>query len=203
MIRQEGIVNSNRSLFFTLLIIRQLAGGQDKIRVLEDPQNIISPCLQDKVQKHEIDPLQIGNLTQYAAVDVGFRPLKSAEPKDVWVPMSVEVAPLLRVEYIKAVSLFFNNGTQASITYDTIIGSYNNLKNNMNNIPEANKRRIGWVKYNFVQKSWTLRNTAFTRGIIKDAGTFCLIRIPVIAFFSLSFLIDSRKDMQGHNKGLH
>ncbi|KAG0081749.1 hypothetical protein BGZ90_005111 [Linnemannia elongata] len=148
----------------------ELAGGQDKIRVLEDPQNIISPCLQVRVQNKEIDPLDTTNVTQYAAVDVGFRELKTAEPKDVWVPMSVEVAPLLRVEYIKAVSLFFNTGTQASITYDKIIGSYNNLKNNMNNIPEANKMRIGWVRYSFVQNSWTLRNTAFIRGIIKDAG---------------------------------
>lgn len=169
--------------------------------MLENPQNIVSPCLQKRVQDSLIIPLNSTIIDPYTAVDVGFREYKGASLKDVWVPMSVEVEPLLRVEYIKAVSLFFNNGTQASNLYNTIIGTYNNLKNDMNNIPPANKRRIGWVKYDFTQNSWTLRNTAFTRGIIKDAGMFCL-RIHVIAF-SLSVLIDNRKDLQGPNKGLH
>lgn len=118
---------------------------------------------------------------QFDAVSVGFRENKDiSQPKDVWVPMSVEVEPLLRVQYIKAVSLFFNSGFQSSITYDTIIGTYNNLKLDMSRIPQGNKKRIGWVKYDFTQNSWTLRNTNFTRGIIRDAGTLCLLRIHAI-----------------------
>ncbi|KAF9297255.1 hypothetical protein BGZ88_010650 [Linnemannia elongata] len=149
----------------------ELAGGQNKIHVLQDPQKIVSPCLQDRFQSSLIVPLDDTIFNQYDSVDVGFRENKHADQlKDVWVPMSVEVAPLLRVEYIKAVSLFFNNGSQASTIYDTIIKTYNTLKDDMSRIPQANKRRIGWVKYDFGRTSWTLRNTDFTRGIIKDAG---------------------------------
>jgi hypothetical protein len=106
-----------------------------------------------------------------------------AQVKDVWVPMSIEVAPLLRVEYIKAVSLFFNNGVQASATYNKIIEAYNNVKADMANIPQENKRHIGWVKYDFSRSTWTLRNTPFTRGIIQDAGTFCLLFIHLASGF--------------------
>ncbi|KAK3811595.1 MAG: hypothetical protein JOS17DRAFT_763064 [Linnemannia elongata] len=149
----------------------ELAGGQQKIRVLENPQNIVSPCLQRNVQSSIIAPLNNTMFNQFDAVSVGFRENKDiSQPKDVWVPMSVEVEPLLRVQYIKAVSLFFNSGFQSSITYDTIIGTYNNLKLDMSRIPQGNKKRIGWVKYDFTQNSWTLRNTNFTRGIIRDAG---------------------------------
>ncbi|KAF8947942.1 hypothetical protein BGZ47_007210 [Haplosporangium gracile] len=149
----------------------ELAGGQSNIQVLENPQKIVSPCLQYRYNIKAISSFDSSNSAQYESVDVGFRENENiSQVKDVWVPMSVEVEPLLRVEYIKAVSLFLNTGTAASVTYDTIIGTYNTLKLDMQRIPVANKRRIGWVKYDFVRGSWTLRNTNFTRGIITDAG---------------------------------
>ncbi|KAF9550077.1 hypothetical protein EC957_001563 [Mortierella hygrophila] len=149
----------------------ELAGGQKNIGVLEDPKNIVSPCLQERFKNGSIVPLDSTIFNQYDSVNVGFRENKNpAQIKDVWVPMSVEVAPLLRVQYINAVALFFNSGSQALITYNTIIGTYNQLKLDMSRIPQANKMRIGWVKYDFVHQSWTLRNTEFTRGIIIDAG---------------------------------
>ncbi|KAF9142841.1 hypothetical protein BGX30_002031 [Mortierella sp. GBA39] len=149
----------------------ELVGGQKNINVLENPQNIVSPCLQERFKNNSIVPLNSLNFNQYDSVNVGFRENEDlGQIKDVWVPMSVEVAPLLRVQYINAVSLFFNTGSQATITYNTIIGTYSQLKLDMSRIPQANKMRIGWVKYDFVRKSWTLLNTDFTRGIITDAG---------------------------------
>ncbi|KAF9148019.1 hypothetical protein BG015_010279 [Linnemannia schmuckeri] len=148
----------------------ELAGGQSNIAVLENPQNIVSPCLQYHYRSGLISPLDSANLTQYESLDVGFRQFKSGEPKDVWVPESEEVAPLQRVEYLMAVSLFFNNATAASIIYDKIIGTYNILKMDMERIPKENKMRIGWVKYDFGRRSWILCNTPFIRGIINDAG---------------------------------
>lgn len=119
-----------------------------------------------------ITPFDVSNYTQqYQEVNVGFRENQDlAQVKGVWIPMSVEVAPLMRVEYIKAVSLFFNNGAQAMDTYNKIIATYNTLRTDMLNIPKSNRRRIGWVKYDFGRGSWILDNTAFTRGIIIDAG---------------------------------
>ncbi|KAG9073172.1 hypothetical protein KI688_000959 [Linnemannia hyalina] len=149
----------------------ELAGGQKNIRVLENPQNIVSPCLQEEFKNTSIVPLNSAIFNQYLTVDVGFRENKDpGQIKDVWVPMSIEVAPLLRAQYINAVSLFFNSGSQALITYNTIIGTYNQLKIDMSGIPNENKMRIGWVKYDFGNKTWKLRNTEFTRGIITDAG---------------------------------
>ncbi|KAK3838810.1 MAG: hypothetical protein J3R72DRAFT_182322 [Linnemannia gamsii] len=149
----------------------ELAGGRTKIKVLEDPKNIVSPCLQAQVNNGSTVALDDSKFDQYTNIDVGFRiNAHPAQTKDVWIPMSVEVSPLLRVEYIMAVSLFFDKGQSALVTYEMIKGTYNNLSIDMKNIPDNKKKRIGWVRYDFSRKSWTLRNSAFTRGIITDAG---------------------------------
>ncbi|KAF9909562.1 hypothetical protein EC991_008387 [Linnemannia zychae] len=148
----------------------ELAGGRTQIKVLEDPKNIVSPCLQARVNNGSIVALDDSNPLQYDMVDVGFRIYEHpSQVKDVWVPMSVEVAPLLRVEYIKAIALFFNNGNQGEETYNKIKTSYEKVRIDMENIPGKNKKRIAWVKYDFSRASWTLRNSAFTRGLITDA----------------------------------
>ncbi|KAF9115895.1 hypothetical protein BGW39_002888 [Mortierella sp. 14UC] len=147
----------------------ELAGGRTQIKVLEDPLNIVSPCLQAQVKNGSIVALN-GQPEQYNGIDVGFRIKEDrSQAKDVWVPMSVEVVPLLRVEYIKAISLFFNNGNQATLTYEKIKRTYDNLSMDMRRIPKDKKKRIGWVKYDFTRGSWTLQNSAFTKGIITDA----------------------------------
>ncbi|KAF9106669.1 hypothetical protein BGX29_008818 [Mortierella sp. GBA35] len=149
----------------------ELAGGRSTIAVLERPQNIVSPCLQARVANNSIVALDDGIFDQYNAIDVGFRvnPHQS-QLKDVWVPESVEVKPLLRAEYIKALSLFFNNGNRGEEIYSTIKGAYENLKNDMAGIAPGFKKRIGWVKYDFARVTWVLRNSDFVQGIIKDAG---------------------------------
>ncbi|KAG0297219.1 hypothetical protein BGZ96_007277 [Linnemannia gamsii] len=147
----------------------ELAGAQSNILVLQTP--IVSPCLQAKLLNNTITPFDVNKFEQYNTVDVGFREdISISQLKDVWMPMSIEVEPLLRVEYIKAVSLFFGYGARALTTYNEIIETYNLIKVDMQGVPEANRRRIGWVKYDFSRNSWQLRNTAFTRGIIRDAA---------------------------------
>ncbi|KAF9919644.1 hypothetical protein FBU30_010714 [Linnemannia zychae] len=149
----------------------ELAGGRSKIKVLENPQDIVSPCLQALVKNGSITALDDSNWALYNNIDVGFRVNQHiGQVKDVWIPMSVDVKPLLRVDYITAVSLFFNNGIYGQTTAANIKGAYSTVKGDMAVIPQANKKRIGWVKYDFQRKTWTLRNSEFTRGIIIDAG---------------------------------
>lgn len=86
------------------------------------------------------------------------------------MPHSVDIEPLARADYIRAVSLFFNQGVVGQTVFDEIAAAYNRHRDNMKEIPQLSKRRIGWIKYDFNAQYWTLRNSKFTTAIIQDAG---------------------------------
>ncbi|KAG0212413.1 hypothetical protein BGX28_006382 [Mortierella sp. GBA30] len=148
----------------------ELGGLRNAIKVLENPGNVVSPCLQEMVQNGSIAALSSTDFNQYETIDVGFNPYNQGPTKDVWIPASIEVDPLLRIEYIRVVSLFFNQGSKGEQQYQTIKNSYNTMASDMDRIPAANKKRIAWVKYDFTTKVWRLRNSQFVRGIITAAG---------------------------------
>ncbi|KAF9572816.1 hypothetical protein EC968_009455 [Mortierella alpina] len=149
----------------------ELAGGGGAIKILENPKNIVSPCLQAMVANGSIVALDKTNLTQYESIDVGFMPdMQTAQPKDVWIPMATDVDPLLKIEYIRVVSLFFNQAVKGQQVFGDIRDSYNVMASDMSRIPAANKKRIAWVRYDFGRKSWVIRNNPFTKGIITAAG---------------------------------
>ncbi|KAF9949454.1 hypothetical protein BGZ72_008774 [Mortierella alpina] len=149
----------------------ELGEGGSAIKFLEDPKKIVSPCLQAMVANGSIAALEDGNLAQYEAINVAFRPYKhDGQPKDVWIPMSADVDPLLKIEYIRLVSLFFDQGVLGQARFNDIRDSYNNMVNDMSKIPAANKKRIAWIKYDFGRKSWVIRNSPFTKAIITGAG---------------------------------
>ncbi|KAG0308787.1 hypothetical protein BGZ98_006834 [Dissophora globulifera] len=149
----------------------ELANHINAIKLIDSPQNVVSPCLQQNFANGSLAALNDFNLTQYDAVDAGFRQyIHVAQAKDIWIPTSVDVDPLLRIEYIAAVSLFFNDGNTGDLMYSKIKEAYTTLKADMAQIPAANKKRIGWVYYDFSTSVWRIRNSQFTRGIITDAG---------------------------------
>ncbi|KAI8606303.1 hypothetical protein EDD21DRAFT_349230 [Dissophora ornata] len=149
----------------------ELAGHRSAIKVLDTPQNIVSPCLQQMAANGSLTALEPANLTQYDTLDGGFAQyIDAAQPKDIWIPTSVDVDPLLRIEYIAAVSLFFNDGQNGELMYTRINAAYTGLRTDMAQIPVANRKRIGWVYYDFATSVWRIRSSQFTKGIIAAAG---------------------------------
>ncbi|CAO3572965.1 unnamed protein product [Mortierella alpina] len=149
----------------------ELGGDASAIKVLENPKNAVSPCLQAMVANGSIVALNDANITQYDSINVGFRPNQHvAQRKDVWIPMSDDVHPLLKIEYIRVVSLFFGQARKGQDIYNQVRDSYHVMADDMNRIPAANKKRIAWIKYDFNRKSWVLRSNPFTQGIITAAG---------------------------------
>ncbi|KAK3817215.1 MAG: hypothetical protein J3Q66DRAFT_182241 [Benniella sp.] len=147
----------------------ELAGHRNQIKALYQPQDVISPCLQQMVETKAIAPLS-NEFNQDNGLDGIFVPVFTYGPKDIWIPGVTNVDPLMRIEYITAVSLFFNDGKKGEVVYDQIKAAYQILERNMNQIPPANKKRIGWVYYDFRMNTWRLRNNDFTKAIIKAAG---------------------------------
>jgi hypothetical protein len=126
------------------------------------------------VEAQAIMPLSY-DFNQNSGLDGIFGTETPASSKDIWIPRITTVDPLLRIEYITAVSLFFNDGKNGEVVYDRIKAAYKELERNMLQIPADNKKRIGWVYYDFSKKTWSLRNSNFTRAIIQAAGTCCAI----------------------------
>lgn len=123
------------------------------------------------VEDKTIEPLVDGT-PQTQSLDGGFRQYEFPDDlKDVWIPSNTKVDPLQRIEYITAVSLFFNAGNTGELVYTRIKAAYQTLERDMQQIPPANRNRIGWVFYDYTAKTWRLRNNKFTRAIIKAAGT--------------------------------
>ncbi|KAG0356627.1 hypothetical protein BG005_004454 [Podila minutissima] len=148
----------------------ELVGKRDAISILSNPGNIISPCLQKGLADKTIAPM-LDDGSQYGSVEAAFRMYQNiAQPKDIWMPHTVDIEPLDRADYTRAVSLFFNQGQLGEGVYDKIKLAYGTHRLNMAAIPQDFKRRIGWIKYDFSLEHWTLRNSKFTRAIIKDAG---------------------------------
>lgn len=109
--------------------------------------------------------------TQYNNTDAAFREDQHPEQlKDIWMPHSVDIEPLARADYIRAVSLFFGQGATGQTVFGQIAAAYNQHQANMGGIPKPSKRRIGWIRYDFSINRWTLRNSKFTSAIIQDAG---------------------------------
>lgn len=139
---------------------------------LERPGDVVSPCLQQRVQSKTIESL-IYAVGQYDKYDAGFRDVRPSEQplKDIWIPQLDSVHPLERIEYITVISLFFGNGSHGELIYNLIKGAFITLSADMNRIPLESRKRIAWVYYSFTESKWTLRNNEFTRGIITAAGT--------------------------------
>jgi len=136
------------------------------------PQLVVSPCLQ---QRYANKTLLALDPSQYAAqnglIEAGF--LMTSTPSDskaVYVPESLEVQPLDRVEYIQALSLFYGIGELGQSQYTEISKNYGLLKDAVANIPLDQQKRIGWVEYDFSVGWWRIRSSNFTKAIIKDAG---------------------------------
>ncbi|KAF9364370.1 hypothetical protein BGX34_001743 [Mortierella sp. NVP85] len=147
----------------------ELAGHRDAIKTLYQPQDVVSPCLQKMFEEKAIEPLT-DEFNQVNMLDGGFRQNILAEPKFIWIPSFTNVDPLLRIEFITAVSLFFNDGPKGENMYLQIKAAYTELARNMEQIPPANRKRIAWVYYDFERSTWKLRNNDFTKAIIKAAG---------------------------------
>ncbi|KAI9238666.1 MAG: hypothetical protein BYD32DRAFT_413111 [Podila humilis] len=148
----------------------ELVRQRNTITILSNPQNIVSPCLQQGVTNNSITTMTADE-TQYSLVNATFREDQHPEqPKDIWMPHSVDIHPLARADYVRAVSLFFNQGAAGQTVYDQIAAAYNQHRDNMEGIPGPSKRRIGWIRYDFSTSHWTLRNSNFTRALIEDAG---------------------------------
>ncbi|KAG0319966.1 hypothetical protein BG000_003742 [Podila horticola] len=148
----------------------ELVNQSIAISILSQPQNIISPCLQKRVAEKNITTM-LDDGTQYTQIDAAFRTIQNpAQPKDIWMPHSVDIEPLYRADYIRAVSLFFNQGQVGQDIFGQIKAAYENHRSNMAGVPQDYKRRIGWIKYDFGAQHWTLRNSKFTTSIIRDAG---------------------------------
>ncbi|KAG0368963.1 hypothetical protein BC939DRAFT_493636 [Gamsiella multidivaricata] len=149
----------------------ELIGRRNAITVLADPKDVVSPCLQQMYANGSITALNDGDPNQYNALNGSFRENQhTAQKKDIWIPSSNSVDPLLRSEYITAVSLFFNDGQNGELVYSRIKAAYTTLQADMARIPAANKKRIGWVYYDFSFQTWRLRNNDFSKGIITAAG---------------------------------
>ncbi|KAF9345032.1 hypothetical protein BGX26_003617 [Mortierella sp. AD094] len=158
----------------------EISGARNSIQYLENPQNIVSPCLQQKYANQTLFAFNNTD-TEWAMVFGGFlQAMNTAQPKSVWIPASVEVDPLLRIEYITAVSMFYNNGYNGQLLYNNIKTAYTNLQQDMNQIPEAYKNRIAWVYYDFNLNTWKLRNSNFTKGIIAAAGGISFPLVGVV-----------------------
>ncbi|KAF9162860.1 hypothetical protein BGX21_003405 [Mortierella sp. AD011] len=148
----------------------EISGHRDSINFLESPQNIVSPCLQQRYANQSLFAFN-NSLTEWSLINAGFLSvMNTAQQKSVWIPSSVDVDPLQRAEYIIAVAMFYNDGVNGQSLYNQIKAAYTNLQNDMNQIPQANRNRIAWVYYDFTLSTWKLRNSAFTKGIIAAAG---------------------------------
>ncbi|KAF8985195.1 hypothetical protein BGZ46_005558 [Entomortierella lignicola] len=148
----------------------EISGHRDSIAFLDNPQNVVSPCLQEN---YATSKLLAFNDTQdeWTIATAGFLAnMATSQPKAIWIPASVEVDPLYRIEYITAVSLFYNDGVHGQDVYNQIKSAYTNLQADMAQIPSANRNRIGWVYYNFALSTWKLKNDNFTTGLITAAG---------------------------------
>ncbi|KAG0328865.1 hypothetical protein BG004_002453, partial [Podila humilis] len=150
----------------------ELIGLGNNITILSNPQNIVSPCLQQRVSTGSITAVDSANYAaQYESISAAFRYVQDpGQKKDIWMPHTIDIEPLARLENLKAVSLFFNAGLKGEEVYNQIKSAYETHKNNMAGIPQANKKRIAWVRYNLELKRWQLRNSRLTRAIIQDAG---------------------------------
>ncbi|KAG0029305.1 hypothetical protein BGZ82_008027 [Podila clonocystis] len=148
----------------------ELIGQRNAISILSNPAKVVSPCLQKGITDKTITAM-LDDGTQYAQVDAAFRMQQNAaQLKDIWMPHTVDIEPLYRADYIRAVSLFFNQGQEGQKVYDQIKKAYETHALNMVAVPKAFKRRIGWITYDLNAKHWLLRNSKFTKTIIKDAG---------------------------------
>ncbi|KAI1299075.1 hypothetical protein EDD11_006495 [Mortierella claussenii] len=149
----------------------ELAGHRSAIAALATPQNIVSPCLQQAVASSAVVAYSETDMALYERLNGTFREdQQSSRSKDIWIPSSRDVDPLLRIEYIIAVSFFFNDTSNGVNIYTRIKNVYTTLQSTMAQIPVANRKRIGWVYYDFESQGWKIRNSLFTRGIITAAG---------------------------------
>ncbi|KAG0045920.1 hypothetical protein BGZ83_008854 [Gryganskiella cystojenkinii] len=157
------------------LTVVTIQGGS--IKYLQDPGNIISPCLQmgSSPTNGSVlaqDDTQYG--TQYLNISAAFRENRfpgSYPNPNIMIPVQTEVEPLLRVEYIKAISLFYGIAAEkGNYVYGNITANYGSIKAAVSNIPQTHKKRIGWIEYDFTLSRWIIHNNLFTRSIIQDAG---------------------------------
>ncbi|KAG0002809.1 hypothetical protein BGZ65_002311 [Modicella reniformis] len=147
----------------------ELTGHRNTIKSMSNPSNIVSPCLQQMYENKSTISFTGGGTGEYENLNATFGEFKHIfEAKDIWIPASVDVEPLLRIEYIVAISLFFNDGTKGEQIYSNIKSAFTELERNMALI--ENKKRIAWVSYDFSVNSWKLHNSKFTKGMITAAG---------------------------------
>ncbi|KAI8349486.1 hypothetical protein B0O80DRAFT_459655 [Mortierella sp. GBAus27b] len=149
----------------------ELVGHIDAIKLLYHPNDVVSPCLQQRFQNNATQPLA-DDFSQYTTnnIDAGFRQINTYEPKDIFIPTENDVDPLERIEFITAISLFFNDGVKGEQVYNAIKTAYSTLQRNMDQIPKENRQRIAWLYYDPTFSTWILRNNRFTRAMIAAAG---------------------------------
>lgn len=138
---------------------------------MDNPALVVSPCLQARYANKTLSAWDASQYAQYGLIQAAFLDTPVTAPsKGVYVPQTLEVAPLQRAEYIVAISLFYGMGAAGQNVYNQITSNYNALKEAVAGIPQDQRKRIAWMEYDFSYKVWRIRNSQFTRAIIQDAG---------------------------------
>ncbi|KAF9165696.1 hypothetical protein DFQ26_009564 [Actinomortierella ambigua] len=149
----------------------ELLGKRTTIRKIQDPTMVVSPCIQKMLETGQAKELSATpDDTEAADLGVIVTPTTQGVPKAFLVQQDDNVEPLKRVELIKLYSLLYNMPAEGDRIYNLIVDSYGNIQRSLVTIPDQNKKRIAWVRYDFPAQTWYLQTTAFAMKIIQAAG---------------------------------
>ncbi|ORX42122.1 hypothetical protein BCR36DRAFT_374703 [Piromyces finnis] len=106
-----------------------------------------------------------------------------------------EESPLARAEWIKYVSLFYNEEKLADDLFNILIEDYNELKDVIKKEKDSNsdKKTIAWVSYNTSKNKWTYKTSDFYRILTEDAGAS--IFTPTTKTGDFSDIVDNSVDI--------
>ena len=156
----------------TVLHFLELLGMQSTIRYSQT-QYTTSQCLQALEASGEVATLASTanaplRATQLAAVSALFTSSANANPMSIAFSASADPGPLNRAEWIKFVSLFFNQEQAAEVAFTAIKGRY--LCHRQAVAGVASKPVVAWMYNSSWSKNWVLSNAPFKRTLLQDAG---------------------------------
>ncbi|KAJ1986602.1 hypothetical protein H4R33_003271 [Dimargaris cristalligena] len=142
------------------------------IKIVQDPQNVTSPCVQSLLSDGSAKSQASASADDWAPVQVAFTNTYSNDSSYVAFSASNDhLYPLEKAEWIKFISVFFNAEGNATEFYQHVNAQYDC---HTNNIAKVNKQQIAWSQSGKDLETgddfWTLQSNAYVERLTSDAG---------------------------------
>ncbi|KAF9976494.1 hypothetical protein BGZ73_008498 [Actinomortierella ambigua] len=149
----------------------EMLGKRNTIKKIQDPTLVVSPCIQKMIATGQATKLSATpDMTEAQDLGVIVTTATQGVPKAFLVGHNEDANPLHRAQMIKLYSLLYNAPAEGDRIYKQIEESYTNIQRSLVAIPDENKKRIAWVRYDYPTNQWYLQTTAFAMMLIQAAG---------------------------------